>query len=569
MAAQRRFALRRLDEPLPGVLAHGFEQPEPGLRRSRVGEHERLLDEPPEHVEDVHLVDRVAGADVFGRLEARPAGEGGQPPEDDPLRLGQQVVAPVDRGAQRLVTSGRGPAAARQEPEPVVEAGRDLLDRERPHPRRGELDRERDAVEAATELGHRPGVLVGHAERGHDRPRPLDEQTAGVHRLEVAGGHALAEVGRRQRGDRQDGLAGHAERLAARDHHADARARPDEGLRQLGALSQDRVAVVEDEQQPLAAQVFDDRRQERPSGGLGQPEGGDHRRQHEVGVGQVAALDDPGAVLELVQQRPRQPKPDPGLAHPTGTGQRQERRPLEDLRGLVDLALAADEARDLEAEVVARRLGGPRRREVARQAGAADLEQPLRQVERAEPVHAEIDEPDLPAQLRADQVVGRLRDEDLPAVTGSADPRGAVDVEPDVALRGAHGLAGVEPHPIAYGDAAGPLPGPDRELALDRRLDRVAGGREDEVQPVARRAALDGAVARERLADQAMVIGQHLGIAVAELLEQPRRALDVGERQGHGARGLGGILGGRGRHASSSAGGDVGTGLRSRHRTGP
>ena len=207
---------------------------------------------------------------------------------------------------------------------------------------------------------------------------------------------ARAQIGRRKRGDRQDRLAGHAQRLTTRDHEAHARAGADERLGQLRTLAENRIAVVEDEQQPLAPQVVDDRGQQRPSGRLGQPEGADHRREHEVGGGEAAALDDPGAVLELVEQRPGEPEPDPGLADPAGPGQRQERGSPEDLGRLLDLALAADEARDLEVEVVPRRLRGSRRREVAGQARAADLEQALRQVERPEPVHAEVDEADLP-----------------------------------------------------------------------------------------------------------------------------------------------------------------------------
>ncbi len=270
-------------------------------------------------------IDRVARAHGLRRLEGRSPGEHGQAAEDRPLRLGQQVVAPVDRRPQRLVPGDGGPAAAGQQAEPVVEAGRDLLDRERPDARGGELDGERDAVQATAELGDRARILVGQANDGLDRPGPLDEQPAGVDGSEVARDDGRADLGSRQRGDRQDRLAGHAERLAAGHDDPDGRTRPDERLRQLGALGQDRVAVVEDEQEPLALQVVDDRRQERPSGRLGQAEGADDRREHEVRVGEGPAFDDPGPVLELVEERPGQPEADPRLAHAAGTGQGQER----------------------------------------------------------------------------------------------------------------------------------------------------------------------------------------------------------------------------------------------------
>ena len=92
----------------------------------------------------------------------------------------------------------------------------------------------------------------------------------------------------------------------------------------------------------------------------------DNRRQHEVGVGQRPALDDPRPVLEPVEHRPGQPEAHTRLAHSAWPGQGQDRRMLEDLGGLLNLpfTLAADEARDLELEVVPRSVRRARRREL-------------------------------------------------------------------------------------------------------------------------------------------------------------------------------------------------------------
>jgi hypothetical protein len=63
----------------------------------------------------------VAGAahrlDVFQR---EPAREHAQPRQQRPLGRGQQVVAPLDRGAQRLVARERSPAAAGEQAESVA-----------------------------------------------------------------------------------------------------------------------------------------------------------------------------------------------------------------------------------------------------------------------------------------------------------------------------------------------------------------------------------------------------------------------------------------------------------------
>ena len=101
---------------------------------------------------------------------------------------------------------------------------------------------------------------------------------------------------------------------------------------------------------------------------------------------------------------------------------------------------------------------------------------------------AQVDDAHRRAQLVGDQVAGRLRDEDLAAMTRRADPGRAMDVQPDIALRRAPRLAGVEAHPVAHRDPVGPGMAGDRELPIDGGLDRGARRREDEVQPVARRA---------------------------------------------------------------------------------
>jgi len=60
-------------------------------------------------------------------------------------------------------------------------------------------------------------------------------------------------------------------------------------------------------------------------------------------------------------------------------------------------------------------------------------------------------------QLVADERAGRLRDEDLTAMPGGADARGANDVQPDVALVADGRLAGVQAHADAHVGAARPL----------------------------------------------------------------------------------------------------------------
>jgi hypothetical protein len=72
------------------------------------------------------------------------------------------------------------PPAAHEHLETAVEPGGQLGGCHRCNPRRGELDRERDPVEAPAHLSHRRGVPRAELERRVCLARPLDEQAHGV-----------------------------------------------------------------------------------------------------------------------------------------------------------------------------------------------------------------------------------------------------------------------------------------------------------------------------------------------------------------------------------------------------
>ena len=79
---------------------------------------------------------------------------------------------------------------------------------------------------------------------------------------------------------------------------------------------------------------------------------------------------------------------------------------------------------------------------------------------------------------------------------------------------------------------------PGRELLvrLLRGRRRSLGGRERDEERVALGVDLDAAVSGERIAQHAAVLGERLGVRVRpERVQQPRRALDVGEEEGDGA----------------------------------
>ena len=99
---------------------------------------------------------------------------------------------------------------------------------------RGELDRERKAIEALTECADRRARRSRRFERRRDRACALHEQRDGIVELE--------------RRERPEHLAGDHQRLAARRQDAQLAAAADEILDHLRGLGDDVLTVVEDQQ---------------------------------------------------------------------------------------------------------------------------------------------------------------------------------------------------------------------------------------------------------------------------------------------------------------------------------
>jgi hypothetical protein len=146
---------------LGGQMADRLEEPEPGLVDVADRDEERPRNEAVDDVDDVVGKDRLAGRHGPHRIQRERAGEDRQPVEDGPLRFAEQVVGPLERGAQRPVALGAHTPAARQQPEHVVETLGDLGRAQRSRPRRGELDGQRNAVETSTDANDGIHVAVG------------------------------------------------------------------------------------------------------------------------------------------------------------------------------------------------------------------------------------------------------------------------------------------------------------------------------------------------------------------------------------------------------------------------
>ena len=92
----------------------------------------------------------------------------------------QERVAPVDRGAQCLLPLGSVARTGREHVEGMVEPLEQRLGGQEPQPGGGELERERQAVEAPADRRDGPGILGRQLERAsRRRARSTNSATAG------------------------------------------------------------------------------------------------------------------------------------------------------------------------------------------------------------------------------------------------------------------------------------------------------------------------------------------------------------------------------------------------------
>jgi hypothetical protein len=116
------------------------------------------------------LVEAV-NADTFPDLETDPTSI--EQLEECLFRVVQELVAPIDGCAKRLLPLGQVTWTAPQQRESISEADPQRLRREETQARGREFDRQWQAVESAADLDHGHRVVVGEPEIGIDGPRAM------------------------------------------------------------------------------------------------------------------------------------------------------------------------------------------------------------------------------------------------------------------------------------------------------------------------------------------------------------------------------------------------------------
>ena len=263
-----------------------------------------------------------------------------------PALIAEQVIAPLDGGAQRLLAVRQVTAPAGQQPQRMLQPLQDRLRRQQPDPRRSQLDRQRQAIQPAHDPGDRGGVLPAHGEARHHGRRPLGEQP---HRLT---GHGRPGRCRRARGllwegqrrDRAFLLARDAQRRAAA-HHDPEIAGAAQQLRHHRGGRQQVLEVVQDDQEPAVPQVMNQMLGQRPPLRIRQPDALGDRRENQPGIPDRRQPDEVHPIGIIARHARGELDAQPRLAAAARPGQRQQAAPFQEQPRVRQLPLPADETR--------------------------------------------------------------------------------------------------------------------------------------------------------------------------------------------------------------------------------
>jgi hypothetical protein len=520
-----------LGQPLLGELADRLQHGEPGLARGGLGpDHRRLVDQGGQAVQDVEA-QLLRVADGLGRLQGPAAGEHRQPGEQPPLGAREQVVAPGDGAAQGPLPVREGPGPGGQQGQAPLEPGQDLLGGQHLGPGRGQLDGQGQPVEPGRDLGHRRGVLGGQPEPRPHRPGPLDEQPD---RLGPAEGVEVREpprVGQVQRRHHQLLLAPEGEGGPGGDQHPEPRGGAEKLLDHRAGLGH-LLEVVRDLEELAVAEVVAQDLQHGAAGRLGHAQGPGQDRGDQPGVGHRGQVGEEGAVTEAGPQPLGDVEGQAGLAGPAGAGEGEQPGLAEEPHGLGGLVLPAHERGELGRQVARPGVQRPGGREVGRQPGDHQVVQAHGEVEVPQPVHPEVPQRHPGRDVALHQHPGGVRDDDLAAVRRRGDPGRPVHVDAAVVVPAEGPLAGVQAHPHPHRPPRRPVVGGQAPLGGHRGPDRGHRAGEGGEERVALGADLDPATVPDRPAQDGRVLVAHRPVPVAQVLQQPGRALDVGEQEG-------------------------------------
>src|SRR4029079_17031989 len=150
----------------------------------RRAERERGLPQPLDPIQRAALV--TGEADLCDGRERCSTPEHGQSGQEPALVFREQVVAPVEGLVEGLLPGRQVVGPAGEEAQSLGQPVEDVLRAEDTDARGGELDRQRQAVDAPAELAYRLEIVLRDREIGLQRTGTLLEE-------DLSGSRALAE----------------------------------------------------------------------------------------------------------------------------------------------------------------------------------------------------------------------------------------------------------------------------------------------------------------------------------------------------------------------------------------
>ena len=215
-----------------------------------------------------------------------------------------------------------------------MQAIADLGQRQHPHPRRRQLDRQRHAVEAPADLRRGGRVVVGDFEGGPSKAGAVGEQ---LDRL----------VGQRQRRHPPAHLAGHPDRLTTGRHQRHRRAAAQQGNGERRGRVEQMLTVVQHQQHSTVTDETGERVHRGAARLIGQAQRADHRDRHDIGIGDRRQIHVPHRVAELAGHLGGDLRRQPCFTHTAGAGQGDEPVVGQQPAHVVHFGLAAHETREL------------------------------------------------------------------------------------------------------------------------------------------------------------------------------------------------------------------------------
>ena len=280
-----------------------------------------------------------------GRLGGEAAREHRHPPKQHLLGFGQAAAAPADGAAHRGVPPGRPALVGKVQR--LVEPLFKLVERERAQLRRGQLKRQRDALQPTTDGGGLGRVVRPELERRIGLVRPFGKQPQRIVVQQVLRPLFRSKVrrlGQGQRGGLPDQLGRQLERLTAGGQHRQRRAFAQDQLDQPHAGVQHLLAVVEHDQHALHTDVPHQLGRQRGVGRFLDPQHVGQGLEHTLAVVQRRQVDPPHAGVVAVGHLGGGLDGQPRLAAATRAEQRQQPGAGQPFLDRVELVLAANEA---------------------------------------------------------------------------------------------------------------------------------------------------------------------------------------------------------------------------------